>query len=172
MEYKFKYFENPLENAEFTGEACQSCGKNEKCLEGEYFDLDDEVDSVCLNCLRLGKVKVNIPNYIKDRITGQGKEEKVAELEKTPPVPWIQYNDWPVCCGDYTKYIGEWEREDFEKNSKDGDGLNYLLSILDQSTKDKIENENIFWEDIGHYTAIFVFECLNCSDRIAVPQSY
>ncbi|API94380.1 hypothetical protein BKP57_20600 [Virgibacillus sp. 6R] len=84
----------------------------------------------------------------------------------------MQYNDWPVCCGDYTKYIGEWEREDFEKNSKDGNGLNYLLSILDQSTKDKIENVNNFWEDIGQYTAIFVFECLNCSKRIAVPQSY
>lgn len=170
---KFKYFDDPLKNAEFIDEEeCQSCGASSHCLEGEYFDLDEEVISVCLDCLQQGVIKVNIPKYIKDRIADIGKEEKVAELEKTPPVPWIQYNDWPVCCNDFTKYLGEWDRSDFEKHSNDGDGLNYLLNILDQSSKEKIESVQVFWEDIGHHTAIFVFECLRCSKKIAIPQSY
>jgi uncharacterized protein CbrC (UPF0167 family) len=173
MTYNFKYFDDPLKNAEFIDEEeCQSCGASNHCLEGEYFDLDEEVISVCLDCLQQGIIKVNIPNYIKERVVDLGKEEKVAELEKTPPVPWIQYNDWPVCCNDFTKYIGEWDRSVFEKHSNDGDGLNYLLNILEQSSKEKIKNVKVFWEDIGHYTAIFVFECLHCSKKIAIPQSY
>ncbi|AZK48807.1 CbrC family protein [Paenibacillus lentus] len=92
--------------------------------------------------------------------------------KKTPSVPWIQYNDWPICCNDYAKYLGEWKREYLEKQSDDGNGLNYLLSILEQLSKGKIENVDAFWEDIGHYTAIYVFECLDCSKRNAIPQSY
>ena len=25
-------------------------------------------------------------------------EVKTDELSLTPPVPWTQYNEWPVCC--------------------------------------------------------------------------
>lgn len=173
MTYKFKYFEDPFKDAEFIDEEeCQSCGSRKHCLEGEYFDFEEEVISVCLDCLMEGKLRVNIPDYIKDRVTGKEKEEKVSELEKTPPIPWIQYNDWPVCCNDFAKYLGEWNREDFNNQSEDGNGLSYLLSILDQSMKGVIVDSQIFWEDIGNYTAIFVFECLCCSKRIAIPQSY
>lgn len=173
----FKYFENPLKNAVFTEEECQSCGTDKYCLEGEYFDHGDDIVSVCINCLSQGKIKVSIPQYIRERIGNElgndhEKELKIDELERTPPVPWIQFNDWPVCCGDFSKYVGEWKQDDFVKESDDGNGLTYLLQILEDSSKEKIVNPEAFWEDVGQYTAIFVFECIDCSKRIAVPQSY
>lgn len=172
MRYKFKYFNNVMKHAEFTdGENCQSCNSSEYCLEGIYFD-QDEVTSVCLECLQDGIIKVNIPNYVLDRMNGPGKESKIKELEKTPPVPWVQYNDWPVCCNDFTKYLGEWEKRECDTFSNNGDGLNYLLSILEPSSKQKIQDVAIFWESIGNFIILFVFECLHCMSKVAIPQSY
>lgn len=170
--FYFKYFDNPLENAEFIDEKCQSCGSEENCLEGVYFNEHDDVVSVCLSCLKEGLIRVDIPDYIRKEIKGSDKFDKIDELERTPPVPWIQYNEWPVCCNDFTKYIGEWGRGRLIKESQDGNGLNYLLSILLQDIKERIVNEKNFWSEIGNLIAIYVFECQTCSKRIAVSQSY
>ncbi|MCK4261153.1 MAG: CbrC family protein [Halanaerobiales bacterium] len=184
---QYKYFDNVLKNAEFTEEKCQVCSTEKKCLEGEYFDQGSEVTSVCLECLNKGMITVDIPQFIKDRIylhiegnlVSKSKEEieklstqLIETLSKTPPVPWIQYNDWPVCCCNFAKYLGEWNREDINNNSTDGDGKKYLMSILDDFTKSKVDDIDILWDDIGQYTAVFVFECIECSKRIAVCQSY
>jgi uncharacterized protein CbrC (UPF0167 family) len=187
LEINFKYFSNPLKNAEFTDEKCQSCGSDEYCLEGVYFDKGDEVTSVCLDCLKKGIVTVDIPEFIQERIkshlheTFPSKDEKeiellyhslLRELERTPPVPWIQYNDWPVCCGDFMQYIGEWKREDFNNAAEDRNGKNFIISILDDFTKSKIDDVDVFWNDIGEYTAVFVFKCLQCDKLTAIAQSY
>ena len=185
--YKFKYFMNPEANAEFTEENCQFCGTKEKCLEGEYFDREDEVTSVCLDCLVKGETTVQIPQYLKDRLYTHLKntfkeksseelkelfESTISELEKNPPVPWIQYNDWPVCDGDFMRYVGEWKQEDFNNVSQNGNGKDYILSILDDFTKSRIDDIDVFWNDIGNYTAVFVFMCIHCNKIIGVAQSY
>ena len=38
--------------------------------------------------------------------------EEIEILKYTPPIPWVQFNDWKVCCDDYMQYIGEWEQKD------------------------------------------------------------
>jgi uncharacterized protein CbrC (UPF0167 family) len=184
---QYKYFDNVLKNGEFTDERCQVCATKENCLEGEYFDQDYDVISVCLECLNKGLITVNIPQFIKDRIYSQiennlhGKSKENIEkttnvliemLSKTPPVPWVQYNDWPVCCNDFARYLGEWNKDDIINKAPDGDGKKYLLSILDDFTKSKVDNIDILWEDIGKYTAVFAFECIECSKKIAICQSY
>lgn len=184
---EFKYFCNPIKNAEITDVKCQSCGADENCLEGEYFDCGDNVVSVCLDCLSKGKVTVNIPNFIKKRLMGHLKEtgyvqnenqaeeraeSLIDELSKNPPVPWIQYNDWPVCCGEFGRYLGEWGKEEIIKHAPDGNGKQYIISILDDFSRSKIDNVDYFWDDIDRNTVVYVFECIHCSKYIAICQSY
>lgn len=172
MDRPFRYFNDPIKNAVFTDVECQSCGSKEYCLEGEYFDRGDEVVSVCLDCLMLGKITVDIPGYVKDKIDeDKQRGKKIKDLERTPPVPWIQYNDWPVCCSDFMCYLGEWEKEDLN-NFSNGDGKKLVFSILDNDTRNRINDEDVFWEDIGEYTALFVFKCTNCNRMKANAQSY
>jgi uncharacterized protein CbrC (UPF0167 family) len=172
----FKYFDDPHSNAEFTDHVCQVCGSKEHCLEGEYFDRGDEVVSVCLSCLQQGKVTVNIPDFIKRKIESvQDSKETIKSIDalsKTPPVPWIQYNDWAVCCGEFGRYIGEWSADKLMQQSQDGDGMMYLMSILDEFSAEKVQNPELFWQTVGRNTSIFMFECLSCNKRIAVAQSY
>ena len=99
----YKYFSDVLKNGYFTETPCQFCGSSEHCLEGSFFDRDDNLVSICLNCFDKRKVSVDIPSYIADRVVKK-QNEKVTELSFCPPVPWIQNNDWPVCCDDYMTY--------------------------------------------------------------------
>lgn len=184
---KFRYFKDVFKNAIFTDAECDICGTKKNCLEGEYFSDSGKYNSVCLNCLISGLAKVEIPNYIveslkvkiinsKELLANEDIEEnvklKIKELEANPPVPWIQYNNWPICCNDFACYIGEWTQEEFIAQSNNDNYINFFKSILDDSTKSKIDDINILWEDIGHNTAAFVFQCLICGKYIVVCQSY
>lgn len=183
----FKYFDDVIKNAEYSDDKCEICGSDEYCLEGEYFDHEEDIISVCIDCLRKGKVTVNIPDFIKERLYKNLKENEtgldetklkqklkscVQELEKTPPVPWIQYNDWPVCCGEFARYMGEWDQDEINDNAPYGNGKEYIMNILDEFSKSKIDDIDEFWDDIGIDTSIFIFKCINCSKLIAICQSY
>ncbi|WP_342346120.1 CbrC family protein [Paenibacillus mangrovi] len=85
----------------------------------------------------------------------------IADIERNPPVPWIQFNDWPVYKGDFMQYIGEWSQEEFNNASPGGNGQDFVLSILNEETKSKINDNDVFWEDIGNYTAVFVFKSMD-----------
>ena len=58
-----------------------------------------------------------------------------------------------------------------DNNSPDKNGKYYLMSMLDGFAKGKVKDIDILWDDIAQYTAVFVFECLECSKRIAIYQS-
>lgn len=107
----FRYLSDVAANAVFTDQPCRFCSSGKDCLEGVYFDTPG-TDSVCLECLKQKKVSVPVPPYVRRQIK-QNEPEKTALLMQTPPVPWVQYNDWPACCDDYVQYIGEWTKEDF-----------------------------------------------------------
>lgn len=183
----FKYFDNVIKNAEYTNDKCQICGTNKYCLEGVYFDSEEDIISVCIECLRKGKKTVNIPDLIQERLYRELKENQegldkiklkqkldsyVEELKITPPVPWIQYNDWPVCCSDFARYMGEWDKEQINDNAPDGNGKKYIMTILDEFSKSKIDDIDVFWDDIGIYTEIFIFKCINCSKYVTICQNY
>ena len=48
----FKYYRDVLNNAIFTDEKCEICGGEEFCLDGVYFEYNQDISSVCLKCLR------------------------------------------------------------------------------------------------------------------------
>lgn len=166
----FRYFSNAAANAAFTDQPCQFCSSVKECLEGVYFDSPD-IRSVCFECLKRKKASVPIPPYVKKQIS-QNEPEKTALLMQTPPVPWVQYNDWPVCCDDYMRYIGEWTREDFQKEAADGDGIGLLRMILRGDQLSRTDDFEALWDSIGDDTVVFVFRCLICGKLTAVCQSY
>lgn len=187
MEYKFKYFQDPLKYARYVEEPCEICGSTNLCLNGDYLERNDELESVCLDCLVEGKVVVQFPSFLYDRLSAEVKRfnPKLGEddirsvvkgifsiLEKTPPVPWIQYNDWPVCCGDFMLFLRELEREDFNNFAGNGNGKEILLNMLDDETKNRIESLEILWDELGDYSIAYQFECFRCNKTKVVIQSF
>lgn len=73
-------------------------------------------------------------------------------MKYSPPVPWVQYNDWQVCCDDYMQYIGEWLQKDFINYSLDGNGIELLEKMLDKDTKRKVDDIKVLWDDVGYDT--------------------
>lgn len=167
---EYKYFTNVKKNAIFTEKECQFCRSIKYCLEGIYFEQGN-IDSVCLKCLDEKKACVDIPSYVQKRIKNN-VDQKVEELSYTPPVPWIQYNDWPVCCDDFMKYVGEWQQSDFINFFEGKNILELFKNVLDNDTLSKVEDINVLWEDLGYNTAAYVFSCLTCRKIIVVCQSY
>lgn len=188
MNYKFKYFLNPEKSARYVDEPCEVCGNSNLCLNGTYFNHhNDEVESICIDCLVQGKVVVEFPSFLYDRIYNDMKrekpsliEEEIKEkvnnifsiLEKTPPIPWIQYNDWPVCCSDFMTYLGELTRDDLNSIATDGDGKALLLGLLDDETKNRIDNLEYLLEDLGDYVIAYHFKCMECDKQFVVLQSF
>lgn len=188
MEYKFKYFLNPKKNARYVDEPCEVCGNSNLCLNGTYFDHhEDELESICMDCLVQGKVVVEFPSFLYDRIYDEVKEENpslteeeiksnvdtiFSVLEKTPPIPWLQYNDWPVCCGDFMTYLGELGRDDLDSIATDSDGKALLLNLLDEETKNRIDDLEYLWEELGDYAIAYHFKCMECGKQIVVIQSF
>lgn len=187
----FKYFSDYKKNADFTNEPCEICGSSKDCLTGIYFEFEEKmyenIDSICLNCFLKNNFKRDIPDFLKNNLIkslqkiSQDKNmeeiileanEKIKELEKNPPIPWIQNNDWQICCGDFCNYIGEWGQDEFNKNSPDGDGKKYLMEILNDFDKSRVVNLDYFWEEIEIDTAVFVFKCNYCNKYIATVQSF
>ena len=166
----YKYFDNVKKNAVFTEQACQFCGSKNDCLEGVYFEKNN-IESVCVECLAQSKTSVYIPDEIQSKIV-RDRIKKVGELSITPPVAWVQSNEWPVCCDDYMTYIGEWEREDFIKNSTNGDGLSLLKELLIDELKNNVESYEALWTGLGYETAAFVFKCSKCGNKVVVCQDY
>ncbi|WP_289092012.1 CbrC family protein [uncultured Bacteroides sp.] len=167
---QYDYFYNVEKNAVFTEKKCQFCGRNQNCLEGIYFDQPN-LKSICLSCFDKRLVGVDIPDYIKKQVN-KDSETKIDKLTYTPPVPWVQYNDWQVCCDDYMQYIGEWKQEDFIRESSDGNGVEYFRSLISKDLKNKVDDINVLWDDLGYDTVAFVFRCQKCNRKIVVCQSY
>jgi len=188
--FQFKYFQDHNRYAHFTDKPCQFCGTHESCLEGVYFENYDEnfeLESICINCLINAKAKVNIPEYLIKKLTENIKQfnsefrdlevenkvkELVGELERTPPIPWIQANAWQICCGDFMTYLGELEQEDYNSRSEDGNGKEYLISIMKEDYKDRIDDIEWLWSEIGDFVAVYVFKCRHCNKMIAIWQCY
>jgi uncharacterized protein CbrC (UPF0167 family) len=185
--HEFKYFPNYQTWARFTEDDC-NCPLDELCLDGVFFGDPDVPDAICLSWLMAGQYRVEIGHYLirlleqsvrlehpewSDQQVTVHVDQSVDALSRTPPVPWIQHNNWPVCHGDFCRYDGEWRQDQFIQAAPDGDGVSYLVSILDEPNRERIGDPIGLWESISNgWTTVFVFTCLTCGRRIAVDQSY
>lgn len=175
----YKYFEKPLEYADIIYETCNFCNNKKNCMDTIYFNRHEVNEKlICFDCFEKNLLTVNVPEYIKHELIKNSQEygytdmkqieNKILELSQTPPIPWIQNNNWPVCCGDFTQYVGEWTQNDFNKH---GDGKKILENILCDDDK-KIYDIDYLWNNIGEWCCAFVFRCIKCKKLIAVCQEY
>lgn len=167
---KYKYFQNVKKNAVFTEQPCQYCGKSCDCLEGVYFERNN-VESICLDCFVNEKNSVYIPDYIRNKVVNDSIN-KVKELSYTPPVAWIQNNEWPVCCDDFMKYMGEWEKENLIEESNGKDVVEFFKSMLAPEMINRIDDIEILIDDLGYESAAYVFKCIYCNKIVIVCQDY
>ena len=166
----YKYFENVEKNAYFTETPCQFCGSKHLCLDGVFFARNDIV-SICLDCFDKKRINVEVPDYIKARVKNN-VDSKFGLLQFNPPVPWIQSNDWPVCCDDYMVYIGEWEQDDFNNYSNTESGKESFEKLMDSELLSRVESLDVLWDDLGYGTVAFAFKCLQCSKIVIICQDY
>ena len=167
----YKYFNNAKKNGYFTDTHCQFCGSNEHCLDGVFFQRSDDLESICLSCFDKKEISVVIPDYVAYKVK-ENRDEKVNTLSFCPPVPWIQNNEWPVCCDDFMEYIGEWEQKEFTEYSENSDGISLPKEFLIDELKEKVANYDCLWEDLGYGTAAFVFKCSQCGKIKVICQDY
>lgn len=166
---KYKYYEN-IKNAVFTEQPCQFCGSQNDCLEGVYFERKN-IDSVCAQCLEKEKTSVYIPEDIQQKIK-KNKDEKIKELSLTPPVAWIQCNEWPVCCDDFMKYVGELEKSDLIEQSSDEEYIDYFKNMLSDEMLARIDDIECMIEDLGYDSVAYTFKCLCCGKTTVICQDY
>ena len=182
--HTFRYFRDPYTHAVFGQEPCEICGLNIHCLEGTYFQ-HNEIESLCLACLRSGKGNLNVDleepeikqNVIK-MLQAAGKsadavEGIINEFKKTPPVPWVQHDEWVWCCGDFTTYVGGWKEEDFKHHLSTDTYKQELLQLFDDYHRERIEIVDVFLEAIENdWVVVFAFQCETCQKYHAVWQAY
>ena len=105
---------------------------------------------------------------VRSAVLGHRVEQAVDILSRTPPVPWIQENEWPAHCGDFCRYLGEWDQARLTAAAPDGNGLAFLWSILPQASRARRDRDEL-WEELGNeWAAVYVFECLTCGKVMAV----
>lgn len=183
--YTFLYFPIYPEGVRLAKAGCKDCNR-EECLEGVYFDVSPAWEAVCIEALVRGAQTVNIPLYLVGRLRASVAETysdwpkprqdehvsaAIQTLARTPPVPWVQANNWAICHGDFCAYLGEWGQSRLNQGSQSGNGKEYLRSIIEQP--ELIHDFDSLWEDIDSgWAVIYVFECLTCQRRIGVDQSY
>lgn len=168
---KYKYFEDVFKNARFINTRCDLCGSDKNCLNAIYFDLNCNIESVCLSCLDNKKIGVNIPDYIKKRIVND-KNKKTDELKYTPPVPWVQNNDWPVCHDDFMVYIGEFTKDDIIHLAQNQNEIEIFKRMIAPNLQERIIDYDVLLNNLGNTTIAFAFRCSICKTIRIILQDY
>jgi hypothetical protein len=74
-------------------------------LEGIYFEQGSQLKSVCLNCLNEGKIKVDIPTYLRDKLYESiknnyiNKDKKAIELKANKLIEKLEKTEDSCGCG-------------------------------------------------------------------------
>jgi uncharacterized protein CbrC (UPF0167 family) len=174
---EFRFFRDFERNAKFTDEPCAP-GHQPPFFDGTYFDGEYEDEGVCLDCLVSGRKVVEIESYLRSKIEKYAQTQSdaariIQELERTPPVPWIQYNDWPFCCHEPMQYRGEYSSESHFEDSELDEFAQNLWGMVDEQGKLQAGDFASLQGSIEDgMTACFIFKCLHCGRFAAVCQSY
>ncbi|MBP7599883.1 MAG: CbrC family protein [Thermoflexales bacterium] len=187
MKPSFKYFPDFTTWARTSNEPCE-CVDDSMCLDPLPFGHPELDRPICVDDLVRGVVRVDVPEYLRKRLRASIAAEqpawgttqvdddaalKIDQLERTPPVPWIQSNRWPICHADFCVYLGECSCARLDGLATDGNGLRYLSDILENQRPVDEYSMRRLWNQIDRgWTIIFLFQCTRCSRQIAIHQSF
>src|SRR5579859_3085580 len=105
---------------------CQFCGISPS-IPSIRLDVGSDLDgAVCALCLAKNKAKVVLPKWVTAKLeagvahthpkwSAAQRDDVIRErldaLAHTPPIPWLQENEWPVCGDDFAQFTGEVTQE-------------------------------------------------------------
>lgn len=189
---QFRYFPSFPEGATLTEEVCGYCGVSPAISEAWLSDAgsDDTKKPACAECLREGRATTRVPSWL-ERDLARGVDathpnwtaekraalvrHRVAELGHTPPVPWLQNNEWPICGDDFALFEGELTSDLLVRRHR---GLNQAKAALRAIIKEAVpawdldeEAVDTAWKQLGNFVAIFVFRCPEANSPIYVLQT-
>ena len=150
----YKYFKYPARYAVLQSEAaaCSICEETKVCLETTPFYIEEEVDAICEDCLKGGRLpeigacandadveqlfdqlEALFPEKTTEELLKEAKI-KTDELElRTPPL--VSWQEWkfPAIDGDYAQFVCFGSKRDYNKFASDGDGKKLLAdSIIEE----------------------------------------
>jgi hypothetical protein len=133
---------------------------------------------ICADCLAQGRGQVNVPDWVKRDLAHavasvhpawslRERESLVAgrleALAHTPPVPWLQNNEWPVCGDDFAVYKGELTRDKLLAEHRSVEHAKEALhDVIEEVRPEWTLDEEALgtaWEQLGNFVAIFEFQC-------------
>lgn len=187
---QFRYFPTFPEHANLRVEPCAMCGRAPTVPAVRLHGGAVDRQSVCADCLAEGKAAVQIPKWIikelEHGVSGAHPDwsaekrasyvaDRVDELAHTPPIHWLQNNEWPVCDDDFAAYERELSREVLEQQHSDSaHAREALRSILLQAVPNWEQDEKAIeaeWSELGNFLAVFEFRCLDSDERRYVVQT-
>lgn len=176
----FEYFPNFPEGAQLRPEACGYCGRSPAIpAERLMFNPGNAGPKVvCADCLQEGKARVRIPQWIERELwqaIGQVHPDwnptqraelvaiRLSKLAHTPPIPWLQSNEWPICGDDFARYGGELTREhllhEHDNAALAKEALRAIIEEVRPEWELTTEDMETAWEQLGNFVAIFLFRC-------------
>ena len=187
---QFRYFPTFPEHADLRDRPCVYCGRAPSIPGVRLNSGPESSQPACADCLAIGKAAVKIPKWV---ITDLERAvstthpdwsvdrqatyvaERIDELAHTPPIPWLQNNEWPVCGDDFAVYEGELTRENLEQRTGDLErAKDTLHSILSQTVPNWEQDAQALegeWSELGNYLAIFAFQCSDSGEARYVVQT-
>lgn len=107
------------------GDQCNHCGRADiptysysgkildpsRAQDPELAQAEPEVCQLCADCIASGNVRKDsssLTRIIRQIETyASDKTQAVEAYHRTPDLPFIQGDTWPICCGELTEYVGE-----------------------------------------------------------------
>jgi uncharacterized protein CbrC (UPF0167 family) len=186
----FRYFPSFPSGAPLESVACSVCGNTPSISRARLAPTNGEKRPVCADCLAKGAARTDVPIWVEQELKlsvarshpgwseqkqGHHISARIRDLSHTPPVPWLQNNEWPTCGDDFAIYIGEITRERLEReHGGEIGGRETLRTILQQALPDWEQDEAAVeaeWRDLGNYLAIFEFLCQDEGRTIYIVQT-
>lgn len=177
---RFRYFPSFPDGACLAAGSCYFCGRT-PALDGVWLDFDEDFDDpppVCVEDLVADRARVAVPAWVQEALARGVRErhpewdaerrsrytaERTDELAHTPPVPWIQENEWPVCADDYATYLGQLTREGLEQRYGGSAGGKVALRQIMQEERPnwKLDDAALedWWPRLGGFLHVYAFDC-------------
>ena len=119
---------------------CPICGQSGDvfCIYADIPESDGSespISEACASCIRnlnlesvwAWDTEKRLPAYLKaapglDKDAARARVSEITEaLRRTPRLPnFVQYDDWPFCCGDLAEYTGEPSPAEAESLDREG----------------------------------------------------
>jgi uncharacterized protein CbrC (UPF0167 family) len=176
----FRYFPDFPEGADLRDTPCILCDRRPAIPEIRLGFGRGLEGAVCATCIAEGKATVRVPSWVQSELEAgvtrthpewsdqehvRYVSERVNELAHTPPVPWLQDNDWPVCDDDFAMYRGEVTRDRLEQRyGSVREAKARLREILLDAVPDWEQDDAAIeaeWNQLADWLAIFAFSCHN-----------